>query len=226
MLVIGKKRNKLKGFSLIEIIVSLAIFAFIITAVITVAVSLVRAQTKVQSQLFLSQTAQTTLESMSRQLRYGYNYSGSTQSAYEFSEAGNTITVSTSDVSGTTGSSASTSQILSNASDSPFILFEPQGGNPSVLTDQNAFCHKDGKLYKISTFGVQTNGTTYYARCNEGAPMLPDNITLEKISFDIYASNSENPKNPMVRIKMIISHPEAGSMEVQTTVTQRLVTYF
>ena len=56
--------------------------------------------------------------------------------------------------------------------------------------------------------------------------MLPDNITIEKISFDVYGGLAENPKNPLVRIKMRLKHEEAGSLDIQTTITQRLVSYF
>lgn len=225
MLVIGNK-IKFKAFSLIEIVVSLGIFSFIITAVITVAISLVRAETKIQAQLFLAQTAQTTLESMSRQIRYGYSYTGASQATYDNSEGSKTIVVNTLDVSNLIGSSASSTQILSNAENSPFILYEAQDGNPNQFSDQNAFCSFEGKLYKINQFLIQTDGVTYFAKCDTGSSMLPDNITLEHISYDVYGDNSENPKNPMVRIKMRLSHPEAGNIEVQTTVSQRLVTYF
>jgi hypothetical protein len=56
--------------------------------------------------------------------------------------------------------------------------------------------------------------------------MLPDNITVEKISFDIYGGDVRNPKNPMVRIRLRLKHDIAGTLDMQTTITQRLVTYF
>ncbi len=221
----GKKIN-LGAFSLVEIIVALAIFSFLVTAVITITFKMVSTQKKIQAQLFLAQTAQTTIEAISRQVRYGYNYAGNTQAGYDSSEAAQTVYAFTSDVSNTTGSAASSSQNLVNAENSPFILFESQGGNPNTWTDQNAFCAYAGKLYKISLFAVETDGITYKARCDTGDSMLPDSITLDKISFDIYGGDSQNPKNPMVRIKIRISHEDGGSMDMQTTVTQRLVTYF
>lgn len=230
MLMIGKdklmKSKKIDAFSLIEIIVSLAIFSFLITSILSITISMVNAQKKIQAQLFLAQTAQTTLEEMGRQLRYGYNYAGNSQTNYDSSEAGQTIFVNTTNTSAIDGSSASSSQNLVDAENSPFILFESQSGNPNSFSDQNTFCAKDGKLYKVTFFQVETDGQTYKARCDSGSPLLPDNITLEKISFDIYAGNSQNPKNPMVRIKLRLKHEETGSMDMQTTVTQRLVTYF
>lgn len=226
MLETGNKKNKKQAFSLIEILVSLTIFSLIITAVITITISMITAQKKVQAKIFLTQTAQTTLESMSRQVRFGYSYTGNTQSSYTTSEAGQTIYINTTDLSATSGSSGTSTTNLVNAKDSPFILYESQGGNPNSWADQSAFCAANGRLYKVSSFGVETNGTTYKARCDGGAPMLPDDVTLEKISFDIYAGDIQNPKNPMVRIKMRLKHEDGGIMDVQTTVTQRLVSYF
>lgn len=227
MLQIGKRKKlNLKGFSLVEILISLSIFSILIVSVVTITMSMINSQKKVQAKLFLSQTANTTLENMSRQIRYGYNYTGNTQAAYATSEAGQTIYINTNDTSATTGSSATSTTNLVNAANSPFILFESQNGNPNSWSDQNAFCFANGKLYKITKFDVEANGTTYKARCDGGSPMLPDDITLEKISFDIYAGDIQNPKNPMVRIKLRLKHEETGSIDVQTTIAQRLVTYF
>ncbi len=223
MYQIGKKKN---AFSLVEILVSLAIFSVIISTVLMITVSMISAQKKIQAKLFLTQTAQSTIESMSRQIRYGYSYTGSTQTTYDTSEAGQTILLRTLDVTTASGSSATSSGILVNAKDSPFILFETQSGNPNSFSDQNAFCTYGGRLYRINSFLVETNGTTYKARCDTGAPMLPDNIILEKISFDIFAGDPANPKNPIVRIKLRLKHEDTGSMDMQTTITQRVVSYF
>lgn len=221
-----KQIKKVKAFSLIEIIISLAIFSIIITGVLTISISLISAQKKIQAELFLTQSVQTSLESMSRQIRFGYAYAGNTQTVFDTSEAGQTIYVNSTDISSASGSSGFLSQNLTNAENSPFVIFEGQGGNPNSLTDQTAFCSFGGKLYKVSSFAVETNGTTFKARCDSGVPMLPDNIIIEKISFDVYGDDSQNPKNPMVRIKIRLKHEDTGSVDIQTTVTQRLVTYF
>jgi hypothetical protein len=122
---------------------------------------------------------------------------------------------------------ASSTQILTNAENSPFVLFEAQNGNPNSYADQNAFCVKDGKLYKVTTFTQDiSNSEIWRASCDSGYAMLPDNIIVEKISFDVFGGQSNNPKNPLVRIKLRLRHEEAGSIDLQTTVTQRLVTYF
>lgn len=213
------------AFSLIEIIVSLALFSFVITAVVTLSIQMASTQRQIQAQLFLVQTAQTTLENMSRSLRYGYAYSGSTDASYQsYNES---IIVNTQDISGVSGASASSTQLLSNAENSPFILFESQNGNPNSYADQNAFCIKDNRLYKVTDFARDSvNPNFWRAACDSGYPMLPDNVEVEKISFDVYGGLSDNPKNPLVRIKMRIKHAEAGSLDIQTTITQRLVTYF
>jgi len=214
--------SKIKAFSLIEIIVSLALFSFVITAVVTLSIQMATTQRQIQAQLFLVQTAQTTLENISRNLRYAYAYSGSNDASYQsFNES---IIVNTQDVS---GSSASSTQLLTNAENSPFVLFESQNGNPNSYADQNAFCVKDNKLYKVTNFTQDTvNPDFWRAACDSGYLMLPDNVEVERISFDIYGGVVDNPKNPMARIKIRLKHEEAGSLDIQTTVTQRLVSYF
>jgi type II secretory pathway pseudopilin PulG len=225
------KEKKLKTFSLVEIMVSLALFAFILTIVVGTAITLVNAQKRVQADIFLVQSAQTTLENISRNLRFGYNYSGSTFTAYENSPNGDTIYVRAEDVSGVIGSVASSSQLLTNAPNSPFVIFESQSGNPQILSDQNAYCfakdaNGNNKIYKISNFNVETNNITYYKRCNEGESLLPEKVNLDYLVFDVYGQSSTAPKNPMVRIKLKITHAEGGSIEMQTTITQRLIPYF
>lgn len=213
------------AFSLIEIIVSLALFSFVITAVVTLSIQMASTQRQIQAQIFLTQTAQTTIENISRSLRYGYAYSGSTQASYDaYTQS---IVVNTQDISNVSGASGSSTQILANAENSPFILFEPQTGNPNSYADQNAFCVKDFKLYKVTNFIRDTANPSFWrASCDSGYPMLPDNVTIEKIAFDVYGGFSDNPRNPLVRIKMRIKHEEAGSLDIQTSITQRLVTYF
>lgn len=223
MSVIGKKT---KAFSLIEILVSLAIFSVIISTVLGITVAMITAQKKIQAKLFLTQTAQTTLESMSRQIRYGYSYTGSSQASFDTSEGSQTIVLETIDSTNASGSSATSSTILVNAKNSPFILFETQSGNPNSFADQNAFCSYNGQLYRVDGFLIETNGTTYKARCSDGSPMLPENIILEKISFDIYAGDVSNPRNPTVRVKLKLKHEDTGSMEIQTSISQRVITYF
>jgi len=217
--------SAISAFSLIEIIVSLALFSVVMTAVVSLSIQMMATQKRIQAQLFLTQTAQTTLENISRSLRYGYNYSGSTDASYQAGQQN--IIVNTQDISATSGSSASSTQILTNAENSPFILFETQNGNPNSFADQNAFCMKNNKLYKVSFFSQDTTNVNFWkAACDTGYSMLPDNITIEKISFDVYGGVSDNPKNPMVRVKMRIKNEDSGSLDVQTTITQRLVTYF
>lgn len=222
---ISKCTSNKNAFSLVEIIVSLALFSFVITAVVTLSIQMASAQRQIQTQLFLVQTAQTTLENMSRSLRYAYAYSGSIESSYN--SYNQSIILNTQDLSSVFGTSASSTQILSNAENSPFILFEAQTGNPNSYADQNAFCVKDGKLYKVTNFIQDISNPNFWrANCDSGFPMLPDSILVEKISFDVYGGLSDNPKNPLVRIKLRIKHEEAGSLDIQTTITQRLVSYF
>lgn len=241
MLQIGKqKTNKRRAFSLIEIIVSLAIFSILITTVITISITMMNVQKKIQAELFLAQTAQTTLESMSRQIRYGYYYTGMAATGnYDGSLTITSNIIQNTDLSSDCTSavqslSSSTtclptliySQNSSNAQNSPYIIFESQNGNPNDLSDQIAYCAKSGRLFKITKF--DRIGSTYSASCDatNGAAVLPDDIMIDSLSFDIYAGDSQNPKNPMVRIKMRLRHSEGGVMDMQSTVTQRLISYF
>lgn len=223
--------KKLKTFSLIEIMVSLALFSFILTIVVGTAIMLVNAQKRVQADIFLTQSAQTTLENITRNVRFGYNYSGSTFTNYQNSPNGETLYVNAEDVSTNIGSAASSSQLLTNAVNSPFIIFESQSGNPTTLSDQNAYCfakdaNGNNKIYKITSFQIETDNITYFRRCSEGDPLLPEKVNLDYLVFDVYGQSSTAPKNPMVRLKIKLTHVEGGSVEMQTTITQRLVPYF
>ncbi len=220
-------QKKKKTFSLIEILVSLALFAFILTIVVATAIMLVNAEKRVQADIFLTQSAQSTLENMTRNIRFGYNYSGSTFANYQ----NETLFVNAEDVSTATGSVATSSQLLTNAQNSPFIIFESQAGNPTILSDQNAYCfakdaNGNNKIYKIVSFQVQTDGITYFKKCSDGEPLLPEKVNLDYLVFDVYGQSSTAPKNPMVRLKLKLTHVDGGSVEMQTTITQRLIPYF
>lgn len=223
----GKQDNKIKklqAFSLIEIIVSLALFSIIITWVIAISISMTNAQKNIQAQLFLVQTGQTVLENMSRQIRYGYNYSGMPQGEYD--DNGNMVVAKNNDISTKDGSSASSTQILKNQFSSPYILFESQEGNPNSWADQNAFCVSNSRLYKLEKLDPESDGKNFSAKCESGFKMLPDDITAEMITFDIYGGDSAAPKNPMVRMVLRLKNSLGNTLEIQTTVTQRLITYF
>jgi type II secretory pathway pseudopilin PulG len=249
-----KNGKKLKALSLIEIVVSLAVFSFIFSIVIGISLMLVRAQTKVQAQIFLTQTAQTTIEDMSRNLRFGYAYSGGNMESYlagnyNIRLDNNTIAqygdrsrcVTKTDANGiqyqecplvAPEDTVTNSQVVSNQTDSPFVVFENKDGNPTTYTDQNAYClgsRADGTmtLYKLEKFSeLHTGGAYTEDRCSyqseSAQDMLPEEVHLEYASFDVYGQSSENPINPMVRIKLKISSELGGSLNIQTTVTQRL----
>jgi prepilin-type N-terminal cleavage/methylation domain-containing protein len=232
-------QRKIKAFSLIEIIVSLAIFSFIFSIVIGVSLSIVKAQSKVQSQIFLTHTAQIVLDSMSRDLAYGYVYQGTTPLNYSdnililnnrISEGVPNCTIEP-DVNGilvrncsNSTNAIDTQSIYSNIENSPFILFESQRGDPLSYSDQKAYCNFNNQLYKINSFDtVLSNGQGYQARCDTGSSLLPDDIKLDFISFDIFGDSATRPKNPIVRIKLKLSDKFGESVYMQTTVTQRLV---
>ncbi len=245
--------KKFKAFSLIEIIVSLAIFSVIITVVIGISVKMIDAQNKLQAKVFLVQTAQITLELMSGQMRFGYNYTGTEPTK---TNANGTIYLSSNKIEGKNcwddkGTSDPVddtyqdpnasgvcsfgvlitktiySQNLSDIANSPIIVFESHEGNPNDLSDQKVFCAYNNKLYYLKKFLPDTSTPgAFTSRCDEGQSILPDEVKLEYISFDVYGDSSTNPKNPMVRIKFKLSNGDGATMELQTTITQRLVSYF
>lgn len=248
-------KNKIKAFSLVEIIISLAIFSFIFSIVIGIALMLVRAQSKVQSQVFVTQTAQTLVNDMSQSLRYGYAYFGGdriqyTNSGYKIRLENKAIakpgdldiqqnqnciqsngTLNCSLVSPDT--EITNSQLVNNRQDSPFIVFESKDGDPYTYADQNAYCigpRSDGTmtLYKLETFKeIETNGSYVEDFCNSSSKsaqdMIPDGINLDYVSFDVNGQSSENPTNPMVRVKLKLTSEIGGEILIQTTITQRLV---
>jgi type II secretory pathway pseudopilin PulG len=250
MLKNGNK--KLQAITLIEIIVSLAIFSFIFSIVIGISLMLVRAQTKVQAQIFLTQTAQIAVEDISRNLRFGYAYSGGDREQYLSSRYD--IRFMNSEIQQYTDRSKCeiktddngiqyqecpfispsdtvvNSQIVTNKEDSPFVVFESKDGDPTTYTDQNVYClgpRKDSTLtlYKLEKInGVRTNYIE--EKCSSDSEtaldMLPADVHLDYASFDVYGQSSENPTNPMVRVKIKMSSELGGTIMTQTTISQRL----
>lgn len=250
MLKSGKR--KIRALSLIEIIVSLAVFSFIFSIVIGISLMLVRAQTKVQAQIFLTQTAQTTLEDMSRNLRFGYAYSGGQREQYFASN--NTIRFQNSEIQQyndrskcitkadengiqyqecplvSPDDSITNSQITEDAYNSPFIVFESKDGDPTTYVDQNVYCiglRADGtntlyRLEKISGIRTSYIEETCSYTSESALDMLPSDVVLDYASFDVYGQSSQNPINPMVRIRLKLSSELGGEIIMQTAVTQRL----
>lgn len=245
-------RIKLNALTLIEIIVSLAVFSFIFSIVIGISLMLVRAQTKIQAQIFLTQTAQTTIEDISRNLRFGYAYSGGDRANYMSSgyniRLNNTKIIKTpvcvdkydengilivgEKVCSNPENEVTDTPVIMDAADSPFIVFENKDGNPTTYIDQNTYCigpRTDNTLtlYKLEKFtGLNSNGTYVEDFCkstSESAQdMLPSDVKLNYASFDVYGQSAESPVNPMVRVKLKISSELGGEIMIQTTVTQRL----
>ncbi|MAQ77092.1 hypothetical protein CL684_01030 [Candidatus Campbellbacteria bacterium] len=70
----NKKKNTTKGFTLVEIIVSVAIFAIIITSGIGALVTILDSYQKTQQQKNLNQALNYALDTMVREIRLGKNY--------------------------------------------------------------------------------------------------------------------------------------------------------
>jgi prepilin-type N-terminal cleavage/methylation domain-containing protein len=245
-------RIKIQAFSLVEIMISMAIFSFIFSIVTGIALILVRAQVRVQAQVFLTQTAQTTLENLSRNLRYGYAYLGGDRESYlsnyilfinnspvQKDRVCNEYYDFVDQITKQTCSDQYTEQFntqentFANRLNSPFIVFESQGGNPREYSDQNSYCigpRTDGSqtLYKLEKFNApNSTGTRFEDRCDStnrnALDMLPKGIRLEEAGFDVYGESAENPTNPMVRVRIKLSSEDGGTIYLQTSITQRLI---
>ncbi len=70
----NKKFKKGKGFTLIEMLVSITLFAFVITLSLTALMSVIRTNNATKMKKLVINNLNMAMESMSRDIRVGYNY--------------------------------------------------------------------------------------------------------------------------------------------------------
>lgn len=123
-----------KGFTLVEMLVAVALFAVVMTVSVSALLALVEANRKAQAIQSVISNLNIALDGMVRQIRMGSQYHCGTASQY------NNLSLLASPSNCTAGGT--------------LISFEPFGGNASVSNDQWAYWISDNRLYRRSNPGT------------------------------------------------------------------------
>lgn len=122
--------NARRGFTLVEMLVSVGLFAIVMTVSVGALLALVDANRKAQAIQSVMNNLNIALDGMVRQIRMGHTYHCGAAS-----QSGNLI-------------------LLSGASDctggGTLISFEPFGGDPNDASDQWAYWVEDERIYRRS----------------------------------------------------------------------------
>jgi prepilin-type N-terminal cleavage/methylation domain-containing protein len=209
--------SRQRGFTLIEMIVSLAIFSFVITIAVGALLMLMSTNKQLQGEQSVMTNLSFALDSMAREIRTGTFYYCDSQPNY----SGTTnIFNSNNDLDTVLGDSY---QDCRNGNQGPQQLqglaFK-EGGNSITINKQRILYFFDRSTGKI------------YRRVGTGAPesIVSSGITIKNMEFFVTGSKKQslgggsNTDQPAVTIFIEAaesSDPAAKSYYLQTTVTQR-----
>lgn len=112
------QKNSQAGFTLIEMIVSVALFGIVMLVSVTALVALVDANRKAQALQSVINNLNIAIDGMSRSIREGSNYRCGAPSGNDCTSGGT------------------------------ILYFEPYGGNPNITTDDWVYEFRDGRIYK------------------------------------------------------------------------------
>lgn len=196
------KRNKEKGFTLIEVLVSLSIFAFVATAGVGVLLVMVDSNRKAQNMQTVMTNLSFSLDSMTRDIRTGTNFY-----------------VSNSD----------TGAVLNQGStnnDGTGVVFGFDEGGGSLTSNQG--CGSGGRIaFKFNS----TNGRLERMVCAGTAqatawePITDTDVIINDMWFVLSGSDPADNYSPSVTIFIDGSvggiRSTGADFQIQTTVTQR-----
>jgi prepilin-type N-terminal cleavage/methylation domain-containing protein len=223
-------KTKQTGFTLIEIIVSLALFSVVITIAVGALLILIASNRQLQNEQSVLSNLSFALDSMTREIRTGSNYYCAANDSASFGTPGNRIFASTGSLNLTDGIDASTGDCLGgNIANRNFHGIAFNEGGTSVTAGATSG--------RIAYFFDRSNGTL--SRRLSGQP--PESIVSDGIFIreaDFYVTGSYRPDGPppndniQPRITIVIQAynsradaeaDTAGNRAyvIQTTVTQR-----
>lgn len=196
------KRRKVgeKGFTIIEMMIAIAIFLIVITIGISALMNLYSVNRKAQNMRNILDGLSFAMEDMSRNIRTGYNYSclikGQNYSVSELSDARDCI---------------------SGVNNGRGIAFEYSDGDTTIFNDQWVYFIDGGKLYRSTDAAVTK------------VQLTPDEVVLDgnAWSFSVYGSLNTDTQQPIVILRLVgkILDNRGGDtpFSLQTTVSQRLI---
>jgi prepilin-type N-terminal cleavage/methylation domain-containing protein len=209
MVLYNMKQKSLQqgGFTLVELLVSLAIFSMVVIASLGAMLSIADANRRVQKTRAVLDNLSLSIESMSRNLRLGSAYHCETMVPPAIPSTNLDTPQDCSDNFG------------------DFIAFEDQFGNAASSTDQ-------GLYYLDSDPASPTKGSLMYKKYGVGngaIALTSDDLTIRALRFYVTgtgASTPSNAKQPKVII-VVSGTTEVGKakepveINIQTTVSQR-----
>lgn len=195
-----KKTKHNEGFTIIEMIIAIAIFLIVIILGISALTNLYSINRKAQNMRNILDGLSFAMEDMSRNIRTGYNYSclisGQNYSLAELSEARDCE-------SGQNGGRG--------------VAFEYSDGDPLSLGDQWVYYIENNKLYR------STDANTNRVQ------LTPDEVVLDANTwnFTVNGSLDTDTQQPFVILRLVgeIIDNRGGEtpFSLQTTVSQRLI---
>ena len=188
----NRNRNPRKGFSLIELLVSLALFGFVIVAAVGAVLASLDGNRKSRSLVNVMDDLNFTLESMSRELRVGDSYDCSAMSAdpTDFGDC-----------------PAGNSTMSFNSSDNTFMVYRLSGtkiqrcGSSNVGGVSGSNCA--GNYIDMTGDDIIIDELTFYV---QGSQLFPD---------------THQPRVTIVVAGTAGAGDTASEFSLQTTVTQR-----
>jgi len=207
--------SKKSGFTLIEIIVSLALFSVVITIAVGALLVLIASNRQLQNEQSVLSNLSFALDSMTREIRTGSNYycaAGASPSDQIFSQT-------TSPLTGTNTGDCSNSDTQSLRYHG--IAFNEGGVSVSGETGSD----------RIAYFFERTEGKLY-RRLSGRVPesIVSDGIYIKEADFYVTGSDETDDVQPKITIVLEAYNSEADALDdpagerayvIQTTVTQR-----
>jgi prepilin-type N-terminal cleavage/methylation domain-containing protein len=200
-----KYTNNKQGFTLVELLVSLAIFSIVVIAALGAMLSISDANRRVQKTRAVLDNLSLSIESMTRNLRLGNTY-------HCEKIISNTIPTSNLNI-------ASTASCDANGGWGDFIAYEDQYGDPSNATDQ-------GIYYLDSDPSSPTNGSIMYKKYDGTNAIALTSPDLKVGSLRFYVSGLSAGQQPKIIITLsgtstVGKAQEPVEINIQTTVSQR-----
>ncbi len=195
--MIATRGKQNRGFTLIEMMVSVSIFAMVMLMATGALLSIIDASRKAQAQQTAYSNLDAAIESMSRGIRVGTAY----RCVLLAGDLGQPIIASPQDCP----SGAST------------FAFEAYGGNPALTTDQTVFRLNGTQIERSLTSGS----------VGSWVPLTSSQIAVDGLLFYVNGSQPSNSQQPMVnflvRGHVGTNQKTRSDFNIQTTVSQRLL---
>ena len=192
------------GFSLIEVLVSLSLFAIVVTMSVGTMVVLIDANTKAQFTQSIVSNASFALDSMARDIRTGTNYVCS-----------NNLQMGDND--------ASPSDCPSPGGGAAFAFTEAGGSLTNGLNSNRIGFRYNSNSHGGTGIGAIERKLSTNAS-EDWKPITADNVNITDFTFTVRHTDSTDNRSPLVTIEISgegVSDFQNTQFSLRTTVTQR-----